>query len=121
MNALSNTLETALARRRIPYKIYGGLRFYERREIKDVLAYLSVIANPADSVRLRRIINVPRRSIGDTTIERIAALAAEKGVSLFEITESASGQEGLQRVAPKLEKLAALINELRDYSATHTV
>ena len=121
VNALSNTLETALARRRIPYKIYGGLRFYERREIKDVLAYLSVIANPADSVRLRRIINVPRRSIGDTTIERIAALAAEKGVSLFEITESASGQEGLQRVAPKLEKFAALINELRDYSATHTV
>lgn len=121
VNALSNSLETALARRRIPYKIYGGLRFYERREIKDMLAYLSVIANPADSVRLRRIINVPRRSIGDTTIEKIVSLAEEKGATLFEIIENASGYEGLQRVAPKLERFAGLINGLRDYSSAHTL
>ncbi|MBP5155460.1 MAG: UvrD-helicase domain-containing protein [Clostridia bacterium] len=121
VNALSNTLETALARKRIPYKIYGGLRFYERREIKDILAYLSVVSNPADSVRLRRILNVPRRSIGDTTIGKIASLAEERGVPMFEIIGSASRCDGLQRVAPKLERFAGLINGLRDYSADHTV
>ena len=121
VNALSNTLETMLVKRRIPYKIFGGLRFYERREIKDILAYLSVVSNTADSVRLRRIINIPRRSIGESTIDKVVSLSVESGLPLFKIIENASSCDGLQRVAPKLERFAGLINGLRDFSESHTV
>lgn len=113
VNAMSNSLETALVKNRIPYRIFGGLRFYERREIKDILAYLSVISNPADTVRLRRIINVPKRAIGDATVEKAASLAEEKGVSLFEIAENATQYAELNRVSPKLERFAAMINSFR--------
>lgn len=109
VNAMSNALETALVKNRIPYRIFGGLRFYERREIKDILAYLSVIANPSDTIRLRRIINVPKRSIGETTIEKAASLAEINGVPLFEVIENAPKYKELQRVAPKLERFAAMI------------
>ena len=121
VNALSNSLETAFVKRRIPYKIFGGLRFYERREIKDILAYLSVIANPSDSVRLRRIINVPRRAIGDVTVDKIASIANETGISMFSVIENAGEYTELQRSSQKLERFAALINELSDYSKTHTL
>ncbi len=121
VNALSNSLETAFVKKRLPYKIYGGLRFYERREIKDILAYLSVIANPADTVRLRRIINVPKRSIGDATLEKCVSLADELNVSVFTVIEHCEEYRELQRVAPKLLKFASLINSLRDFSTTHTL
>lgn len=121
VNALSNTLETAFVKRRIPYKIFGGLRFYERREIKDVLAYLSVISNTADSVRLRRIINVPKRSIGDTTIDRIVTLSIERGVTMFDIVANASRYPELARVASKLERFTETINSLKEFSLSHSV
>ena len=121
VNALSNSLETMFVKKKIPYKIFGGLRFYERREIKDVLAYLSVIANPSDAVRLRRIINVPRRSIGESTVEKISALAESGGRPIFEVIETAGRDPSLQRVAPKLERFAGLINTLRDYAREHSV
>ena len=121
VNALSNSLETAFVKKRIPYRIFGGLRFYERREIKDILAYLSVIANSADSVRLRRIINVPKRAIGDATVDKIANIADELNVNMFTVIEHAAEYKELQRVAPKLERFGALINELRDYSASHSL
>ena len=121
VNALSNSLETAFARKKIPYKVFGGLRFYERREIKDIIAYLSVISNPADSVRLRRIINLPRRSIGESTIEKVASLAESRGINMFDVIEHAGSYSDLMRVSPKLERFGDLINSLREYSRTASV
>lgn len=121
VNALSNSLETAFVKKRMPYKIYGGLRFYERREIKDILAYLSVIANESDTVRLRRIINVPKRAIGDATVEKIASIADELNVGMMTVIESSAQYSELQRAAPKLQRFAALINSLREFSKNHTL
>jgi DNA helicase II / ATP-dependent DNA helicase PcrA len=84
VNAQSRVLEEALVRRRIPYYIVGGLRFYDQREIKDLIAYLRVMLNPADSIALERIIGVPPRGIGDKTVEVMAAVAANERISLFE-------------------------------------
>ncbi len=84
-NAQSRPFEEALVRRDIPYTIVGGLRFYDRKEIKDVLAYLRTLANPADSVSLLRIINTPRRGIGKATLDRLISAAQELGIPLWEI------------------------------------
>ena len=121
VNALSNSLESGFVKKKIPYKIFGGIRFYERREVKDILAYLSVIANPADSVRLRRIINVPKRSIGETTVEKIADIADGSNVSMFTVLSNAGEFNELVRVAPKLERFGAMINDLRDYAKENSV
>ena len=82
-NAQSRILEEKLVRSGIPYRIYGGMRFYERREIKDILAYLRVMVNPADDVSLQRIINVPKRSIGDSTVRELMRHAAEQDIPLL--------------------------------------
>ena len=108
-------------KKRIPYKIFGGLRFYERREIKDIIAYLSVIANPSDSVRLRRIINVPKRAIGETTVERAALLADDNRISMFSVVENANRFPELQRASQKLVNFAALIKKLREFAHNHTL
>ncbi len=121
VNALSNSLESAFVKKKLPYKIYGGIRFYERREVKDILAYLSVISNPADTVRLRRIINVPKRSIGDATIEKIASISEEKGLPMFSVLEKANDYAELKRVSPKLERFGSLINKLRNYGKSHSL
>lgn len=84
-NAQSRSFEDALVKRSIPYTVVGGLRFYDRKEIKDVLAYLRAIANPADTVSLKRIINTPRRGIGKSTIERLETASRELNVPLWEI------------------------------------
>jgi DNA helicase-2/ATP-dependent DNA helicase PcrA len=84
-NAQSRAFEEVLTRFSIPHKVVGGLRFYDRREIKDVLAYLRLVANPADSVSLKRIINVPRRGIGKTTLDNLEKAATELGMPLWEI------------------------------------
>ena len=84
VNAQSRVLEEALVRRRIPYYIVGGLRFYDQREIKDLIAYLRVMLNPADTIALARIIGVPPRGIGDKTVEAMASVAASEGITLFE-------------------------------------
>lgn len=83
MNAQSRVLEEMLVRAGIPYRIYGGMRFYDRKEVRDIVAYLRVIVNPADDVSLRRIINQPKRSIGDATIAELVRSAAEQDYSLF--------------------------------------
>ncbi len=121
VNSMSGPLETALVKHKIPYRIFGGIRFYERREIKDILAYLSVIANPADSIRLRRIINLPKRSIGDATVDKIAAIADEVNASMFTVLSDAASFKELARSAQKLENFAALINSLRDYANGHSL
>lgn len=121
VNALANSVENAFSRKRIPYRIYGGIRFFERKEIKDIVAYLSIIANPADNVRLRRIINVPKRQIGETTFETISGIAASQGVPVFDIVETASMYPQLSRSAVKLKEFACLIRELQEYAQSHTV
>ena len=82
-NSQSRVPEEMLMRSSIPYKVFGGQKFYERKEVKDILAYLRVIANPADDISLMRIINVPRRSIGETTVQTLVQYAAEQGIPLF--------------------------------------
>ena len=84
-NAQSRSIEDALRKKDIPYRIYGGLSFYQRKEIKDVIAYLRLILNPKDEEALKRVINYPGRGIGDTTISKLVVAADQKGVSLFEI------------------------------------
>src|SRR5471030_3123490 len=84
INAQSRVLEDALRRHEIPYKIIGSMRFYERAEIKDVLAYLRLIVNPKDTLALRRIINVPTRGLGKTSLELVQRFADEKHLPLFD-------------------------------------
>ena len=84
INAQSRTFEDALRGANIPYQIVGGIRFYERMEVKDIMAYMRVIVNPADTVSIKRIINVPRRGIGDVTVQKIEAFAHDEGIPLFE-------------------------------------
>ena len=120
MNAQSNQFEYAFKRSGIPYRIIGGTRFFDRAEIKDVLAYLSVIASPSDDLRLTRIINVPPRGIGPKTVEVVADLARLNACSMFDVLENAESYPDLQRPALKLRLFAKLIDELRDAAKTLT-
>lgn len=116
MNSQSNSLEKMMVKSGIPYRIVGGVRFYDRKEIRDMLAYLSVINNPADEVRLRRIINQPKRSIGEKTISQAVDIARENGMLLFDVISSAEDFEPLRRSAAKLQTFARLMQELIDAS-----
>ena len=118
MNAQSNPIETYFARAGIPYRIVGGQRFFDRKEVKDINSYLAVIVNPRDDVRLRRIINEPARKIGATTIEKIGDLAAKNGVPMMEIIGHVREYPELQRAAAPLEKFYEMYRELCDLSVT---
>ena len=120
MNAQSNQFEYAFKRSGIPYRIIGGTRFFDRAEVKDVLAYLSVISSPSDDLRLTRIINSPPRGIGARTMEAAAELAAQNGTSIFEILTHADAYPALQRSAMKLRLFAKMILELKDFSTKHS-
>jgi DNA helicase-2/ATP-dependent DNA helicase PcrA len=112
-NAQSRALEESLVRWGIPYLVVGGLRFYDRREIKDVLAYLRLLVNPADTVSLLRVLNVPRRGIGKTTVERLSDAAAQLGLPLWEVVSDAEAVRSLGgRSAKGLLQFAELINDL---------
>lgn len=97
MNAQSNSMENYFARAGIPYRIIGGLRFYDRAEIKDILAYLCIVENPADDLRLTRIINTPTRKIGDTTVANISNIANSLGISMMEVIKEAANYPSLGR------------------------
>lgn len=111
-NAQSRVLEEKLMRYAIPYTMVGGTKFYDRKEIKDVLAYLRLLYNPEDSLSLTRIINVPKRNIGATTMEHVAAYAAEQGISLFEALSSTDEIPVTKRARISLENFAAMIFDL---------
>ncbi|MBW2541361.1 MAG: UvrD-helicase domain-containing protein [Deltaproteobacteria bacterium] len=113
-NHQSRLFEEELLKYDLPYIVVGGVRFYDRAEIKDALAYLRLLINPADVASLRRIINKPARGIGKTTIERAEALAAERSVSLFDAVALIAEGEGGGRVPPKLRSFLALIRSLQD-------
>ena len=114
MNAQSNTIENYFVRAGIPYRVIGGHRFYERKEIKDMLAYLCVIENPSDEIRLKRIINEPKRGIGDKSIQNASEIAAELGLSMFEVIREADKYQALARSAPKLMAFAQMIEEFEE-------
>ena len=111
-NAQSSSIERALVYNAVPYKVIGGHRFYDRKEVKDILAYLSVIANPSDTVRLRRIINEPKRGIGETTINNAASIADGLGTTFYNVISNANDYPMLSRAAGKLLDFTNLLNSL---------
>ena len=113
VNAMSSTLETQLVRAAVPYRIVGGHRFYERKEIKDALAYLTVIANPADEVRLRRVVNEPKRGIGAATVQTAANIAARDDKILYEVLLRAEEYPELSRAAAKIRAFMQVMQGLR--------
>lgn len=121
MNAQSNNLENFFAKSGIPYRILGGIRFYERKEIKDLIAYLCVIKNPNDSVRLRRIINEPKRKIGETTVDAIFSIAEAQNKTPFEVMGEAAEYTALAKSASRINDFVKLISELTDASMTEPV
>lgn len=121
MNAMSNNLEGAFNRSGIPYRILGGLRFYERKEIKDILAYLCVINNPSDNLRLKRIINEPKRKIGDSTVNAVEELAGYHGLSMFSVMRNASDYPALAKAAPKLTEFTSLILGLQEIAGAENL
>ena len=112
MNAQSANFENVFARSGIPYKVIGGMRFYERKEIKDVLAYLCLINNPADDLRLARIINEPARGIGDTTVNRIRDIAAAENTDMLSVLSRADEYAVLSRMSARLKEFYGIISEL---------
>lgn len=115
MNSQSMLFERMFAKQGIPHRILGGTRFYERLEIRDMIAYLTVINNPSDSVRLRRIINRPKRGIGDKTMENAEGVAEHLGITLFEAICRAKEFPVLSRAANALTQFAVMMQSLIDF------
>ena len=120
-NAQSRMFEEKLVVSNIPYKIVGGINFYARREIKDLLAYLKTIENGKDDLAVRRIINVPKRGIGATTIGRIQDYAYEHEISFYEASKATAGIQGVGRSAGKIERFVAVIEEMKAESDFLTI
>lgn len=116
MNSQSLTFERNFAKSGVPHRIIGGTRFYERREIREMIAYLSVINNPSDEMRLRRIINTPKRSIGDRSVEVAAQIGQQTGETLFEVVSHAKDYPALSRAANKMTLFAAQMQGLIELS-----
>lgn len=117
-NAQSRGFEEALMREGIPYRVVGGLRFYDRREIKDVIAYLAAVNNPKDDINISRIVNVPKRGIGDTTLEKLRAFSAERGMSLFALMEKLESYPELKiRAQKNIREFVNLIHLLQNKAA----
>ena len=113
VNAISSSLERALVSRSIPYRVFGGLRFYDRKEIKDMLAYLALINNSADELRLRRIVNEPKRGIGDGTLDTVKTIASEQNLSMMDVIFTAYQYSALSVKAKPLTAFANMIADLR--------
>lgn len=119
-NAQSRAIEEAFIAHGLPYKIYGGLKFYDRKEIKDIVAYLKLIYNPNDSQSFRRIINVPKRAIGETTVKNLQAIADVNDISLFEAIMQLDDLEGINsKTKEKLKKFAEMILSFKSVSNTY--
>ena len=116
-NAQSRLFEEGFLRYNIPYKVFGGMQFYQRAEIKDILAYMSVVNNTRDGINLDRIINVPKRKIGDKTIEKIKVYAEEKGLSIYDSLKEAENIPGLSSaVIEKLKEFSMMMTEFEELS-----
>lgn len=124
MNAQSRAIEDILMREGIPYKVIGGLKFYERKEIKDIIAYLRLINNPSDNLALKRIINEPKRGIGKTSLDKIQAISEQTGIPMYQIIKEAD-QYGLSRVYSNaqgfIEVIEDLISKKDEYTITELI
>ena len=115
-NAMSRVLEETLVRLGLPYKVVGGTRFYDRREVKDTIAYLRAVVNPSDEVSMKRVVNVPKRGVGDTSINRLEAWAAAHGATFHDAVR-AGEQAGLSgKALSGVHQLSELLDELRELS-----
>lgn len=114
MNVQSRNIELSLTKSGIPNKVIGGMRFFDRKEIKDIVSYLSVINNKNDNVRLQRIINVPKRAIGETTVSHAMEIATHLELSLFEVCEHADEYAKISRASSKLKNFTSMMNEISD-------
>lgn len=112
MNAQSRSIESYFARSGVPYRVIGGNRFFDRKEIKDVISYLSVIANSSDDVRLKRIINEPKRGIGQSTVDNASAIASGLGISLYEVFKTADEFPALSRASGKIKQFCEMMDSL---------
>ncbi|MBR7161279.1 MAG: UvrD-helicase domain-containing protein, partial [Clostridia bacterium] len=113
-NAQSNAIESVFARSAVPYRVVGGHRFFERKEIKDVLAYLSVVNNPHDNLRLERIINEPKRKIGEATISAVRRISEDRGISMFDVMENADRYPTVSKAYGKFVMFVALFRRLQN-------
>ena len=118
LNALGRTLQTAFAKSGIPFRVVGDLGFYERKEIKDMIAYLSVLSFTGDNLRLKRIINEPKRKIGSATVEAVEELASMNGLSMFDLMERVDEYPVLSKSAEKLKEFVKLIKGVREEFST---
>ena len=114
MNAQSNNIERMFVKEKIPYHIYGGTRFYDRKEIKDVLAYMTILYNPFDMVRFKRIVNEPKRGIGDATMEMLENITRDSGISPIDVMRDSETYPVLSKKVAHLKKFALMIDELTD-------
>jgi DNA helicase II / ATP-dependent DNA helicase PcrA len=111
-NAQSRVIEEILIKSEVPYQIVGGIKFYDRKEIKDVLAYLRLISNPDDDISLRRIINVPKRGIGDTTLDKLAEAAGQRGISIYSVLGDLDGVDIAARTKNTLRDFYEMVTNL---------
>lgn len=121
MNAQSNSIERALVSGGIPYKIFGGQKFYDRKEIKDVLSYFAVINNPADILRLKRIINEPKRGIGDATFSVLEQITSDLGITPIEVMRNSAEYAPLSKKSRLLIEVAGIFDELTAFSEDNTL
>lgn len=121
-NAQSRPFEESLGSRGIIYKLVGGVKFYDRKEIKDIMAYLRLILNPSDNISLKRIINVPKRGIGKSTLEKIERMALEKDTSIYSVLMEIDEIEGISaKIKGSIKKFVDMINSFKDISKTMSV
>ncbi len=120
-NAQSRSIEDKLVKMNIPYRLFGGTKFYDRKEIKDLLAYLKLIHNTYDGIYFKRIINVPKRGIGDATIEKLVNYSIDYSISLYDALSDLEHIEGLGNRSKGLKNFSEIIEHLIEYNQTHNV
>ena len=114
VNALGRSLQTGFAKSGVPYRVFGDMGFYDRKEVKDMMAYLSVLVSPFDNLRLKRIINEPKRKIGQTTVDAIEEIASLEGKSMYDVVKNADQYTALAKSAERLIAFSAIIDKVRE-------
>ena len=114
VNALGRSLQTGFAKSGVPYRVVGDMGFYDRKEVKDMMAYLAVLVSPFDNLRLKRIINEPKRKIGQTTVDAIEEIASAEGISMYEVVKNCESYTALAKNVEKLKSFSAIIERVRE-------